>query len=102
MQIIAAKPAQIGSLVVDRPRTSSTTAGEPTAMVSARNPARVPRTTLWELGKVARVAFAKVSEYQARGIVHFHAAIRIDGPEGPATVPPSWATADLVRTALCR
>jgi hypothetical protein len=55
-----------------------------------------------KLGKVARVSFAKVSEYQARGIVHFHAAIRIDGPDGPTTAPPAWATADLIRSALCR
>ncbi|MFF1631310.1 replication initiator, partial [Streptomyces sp. NPDC058272] len=30
----------------------------------------------------ARVSFAKVAEYQKRGAVHFHAVIRIDGPEG--------------------
>jgi len=27
-----------------------------------------------------RVSFAKVAEYQVRGVVHFHAIIRLDGP----------------------
>ena len=43
--------------------------------------------------KVARVSFAKVAEYQARGVIHFHAVIRIDGPDGPDTPPPGWADA---------
>lgn len=30
-----------------------------------------------------RIAFSKVAEFQARGLVHFHAPIRLDGPEGP-------------------
>ena len=29
------------------------------------------------------VSFAKVAEYQRRGVVHFHAVIRLDGPAGP-------------------
>ncbi len=32
-----------------------------------------------------RVSYAKVAEYQRRGVVHFHAVIRLDGPAGPAT-----------------
>ncbi|WP_344016873.1 replication initiator [Kitasatospora atroaurantiaca] len=31
---------------------------------------------------VLRVSFAKVAEYQKRGVVHFHAVIRLDGPDG--------------------
>jgi replication initiator protein RepSA len=34
-----------------------------------------------------RVAFAKVAEFQARGLVHFHAIIRLDGVEDRATAP---------------
>jgi hypothetical protein len=30
--------------------------------------------------KLVRVSFAKVGEYQARGVIHFHAIIRLDGP----------------------
>ena len=52
---------------------------------------------------LVRVSAAKVAEYQKRGAIHFHAVIRLDGPEGPASVPPAWATAplllDTVRTA---
>ncbi|WP_407699533.1 replication initiator [Streptomyces broussonetiae] len=48
----------------------------------------------------ARVSFAKVAEYQKRGAVHFHAVIRIDGPEGGETPPPAWATADLLTDAI--
>ncbi|CAM5716881.1 Replication initiation protein OS=Streptomyces violarus OX=67380 GN=FHS41_006725 PE=4 SV=1 [Streptomyces violarus] len=48
----------------------------------------------------ARVSFAKVAEYQKRGAVHFHAVIRIDGPSGGDTSPPTWATADLLTDAI--
>src|ERR1051326_3360792 len=56
----------------------------------------VPRCHLRDL---VRVSFAKVAEYQARGIVHFHAVVRLDGPDGPATPPPAWATAELIDAA---
>ncbi|SEQ71910.1 hypothetical protein SAMN04487983_1007176 [Streptomyces sp. yr375] len=48
----------------------------------------------------ARVSFAKVAEYQKRGAVHFHAVIRLDGPEGGDTPPPAWATAELLTDAI--
>ncbi|WP_326757103.1 replication initiation protein [Streptomyces hirsutus] len=48
----------------------------------------------------ARVSFAKVAEYQKREAVHFHAVIRIDGPEGGDTPPPAWATAELLTDAI--
>ncbi|MFI0035360.1 replication initiator [Streptomyces mutabilis] len=48
----------------------------------------------------ARVSFAKVAEYQKRGAVHFHAVIRIDGPDGGDTPPPAWATADLLTDSI--
>ena len=34
-----------------------------------------------------RIAYAKVAEFQARGLVHFHAIIRLDGAEDRATAP---------------
>ena len=37
----------------------------------------------------ARLSYAKVAEYQRRGLVHFHAVIRLDGPDGPADPPPA-------------
>ncbi|GLF95985.1 hypothetical protein SYYSPA8_16830 [Streptomyces yaizuensis] len=46
------------------------------------------------------MAFAKVAEYQRRGAVHFHAVIRLDGPDGGHTPPPAWATAELLTDAI--
>ncbi|MEV5973003.1 replication initiator protein RepSA [Streptomyces sp. NPDC051921] len=48
----------------------------------------------------SRVSFGKVAEYQKRGAVHFHAVIRFDGPDGPDTPPPAWATLDLLTDAI--
>lgn len=42
-----------------------------------------------KLSEALRVEYAKVAEYQVRGVVHFHAVIRVDGPEGPCTEPPA-------------
>jgi hypothetical protein len=47
-----------------------------------------------------RLSFGKVAEYQKRGAVHFHAVIRFDGPEGPDTPPPAWATLDLLTDSI--
>ena len=49
-----------------------------------------------------RVSFAKVAEYQRRGVVHFHAIIRLDGPAGPSTTPPAWATLDLLTATIAQ
>ncbi|MFB7374955.1 replication initiator [Streptomyces sp. NPDC056222] len=48
----------------------------------------------------ARVSFAKVAEYQRRGAIHFHAVVRLDGPDGGDTPPPPWATAALLTDAI--
>ncbi|MFD7164913.1 replication initiator [Streptomyces violascens] len=53
-----------------------------------------------EVADHARVSFAKVAEYQKRGAIHFHAVIRLDGPDGGDTPPPPWATADLLTDAI--
>ncbi len=52
--------------------------------------------------RVARVEFAKVAEYQARGVVHFHAVVRLDGAAGPSSPLPSWASFDVLEEAVCR
>ena len=49
-----------------------------------------------EVRRLLRVSAAKVSEYQKRGAVHFHAVLRLDGPDGPDSEPPPWATAELL------
>ena len=62
----------------------------------------VPATRLDE---VATVQYAKVAEYQLRGLVHFHALIRLDGPKTPGGFAPAPTSldastlADLVRRA---
>ncbi|MGS2590558.1 replication initiator [Streptomyces hebeiensis] len=48
----------------------------------------------------ATLSYAKVAEYQKRGQVHFHAVIRLDGPTGPGSTPPAWATVQLLDHAV--
>jgi hypothetical protein len=48
----------------------------------------------------ATVQYAKVAEYQQRGLIHFHALIRLDGPKtdgGFAPAPPGLTAALLAR-----
>lgn len=52
------------------------------------------------LAKVLRLSYAKVAEYQRRGLIHFHAVLRLDGPDGPTTEPPGWATLRALETAI--
>lgn len=52
---------------------------------------RVPRS---KLSGAASVRFAKVAEFQRRGVVHYHAIIRIDGPDGRDSSPPIGCTAE--------
>lgn len=53
-----------------------------------------------QLGDHLRLSYGKVAEYQRRGLVHFHAVVRLDGPAGPDTAPPAWATAELLDHAV--
>lgn len=55
-----------------------------------------------ELRRLATVQYAKVAEFQARGLVHFHALIRLDGPDGPGSPSPldGMALASLVEQAV--
>ncbi|MER5856228.1 replication initiator protein RepSA [Streptomyces sp900105245] len=53
-----------------------------------------------ELPEHLRVSYGKVAEFQKRGALHFHAVIRLDGPEGADTEPPAWATVDLLTDAI--
>ncbi|MFF0066799.1 replication initiator protein RepSA [Streptomyces sp. NPDC005279] len=53
-----------------------------------------------ELKEVARVSYGKVAEFQKRGAVHFHAVVRLDGPDGPEDPPPAWATVQLLTDAI--
>jgi hypothetical protein len=59
--------------------------------------------------RLVRVSFAKVGEYQQRGVIHFHAIIRLDGPpddDQPFPLPlievESGWLADRIREAAGR
>jgi hypothetical protein len=67
-----------------------------------RTLARQAGLTNTALAAQVRVSYAKVAEYQRRGVVHFHVVIRLDGPAGPTTPPPSWATLALLTAAIDR
>lgn len=49
------------------------------------------------LGESASLQYAKVAEFQTRGLVHFHALFRLDGPSGPGS-PSPLDEAELART----
>lgn len=49
------------------------------------------------LGEAASLQYAKVAEFQTRGLVHFHSLFRLDGPSGPGSPSPLDA-AELART----
>ena len=53
-----------------------------------------------EFREHARLSYAKVAEYQRRGLVHFHAVIRLDGPDGPADPPPAGLDLAALRAAI--
>ena len=52
------------------------------------------------LAERVTVQYAKVAEYQQRGIVHFHALIRLDGPKTTDGFAPAPAGADRRRCWL--
>jgi hypothetical protein len=60
------------------------------------------------LKRLARIRYAKVAEYQARGVIHCHAVIRADAAPDPdipddeqrVNPPPAWLTGDLLAQAI--
>ena len=67
-----------------------------------RNFAEMLGVSRSNLTKVLRVEYAKVAEYQTRGVVHFHAVIRLDGPEGPDAHPPIGVDTDVLSEAITK
>jgi replication initiator protein RepSA len=53
-----------------------------------------------QLRAIVRVRYVKVAEYQARGVIHFHAVIRLDAPGEDYQPPPKRFTADLLADAI--
>lgn len=58
--------------------------------------------TATAFGRVGRVSFAKVIEYQRRGVVHLHVVVRLDGREGVSAAPPSEFTVAMLEQAVQR
>lgn len=52
------------------------------------------------MSKILRVSFTKVAEYQQRGLVHYLAVIRFDGPEGSTAPSLACASADILIQAV--
>lgn len=52
------------------------------------------------LRDVVRVRFVKASEFQRRGVVHYHAVIRLDGPVDVGSAPPSRCDAELLELVV--
>ena len=65
-----------------------------------RHLARLAGITQKELFAQLRIRFVKVAEYQARGVVHFHAVIRLDAPGEDYQPPPPAYTHGLLCDAI--
>ena len=65
-----------------------------------RHLARLAGVTQKELRSVLRIRYVKVAEYQARGVVHFHAVIRLDAPGDDYQPSPARYTAAMLCDAI--
>jgi hypothetical protein len=67
-----------------------------------RHLARLTGLTQQRLRALVRVRYVKVAEYQARGVVHFHAVIRLDAPGDDYQPPPARFTTGLLCDAIAQ
>ncbi|WP_184723613.1 replication initiator [Saccharopolyspora phatthalungensis] len=65
-----------------------------------RRLARAAGLTVRDFADHARLSYAKVAEFQRRGIIHLHAVIRLDGPNGAVDTTPAWGTPELLADAV--
>ncbi|MGO9082615.1 MAG: replication initiator [Streptosporangiaceae bacterium] len=65
-----------------------------------RHLARVAGMTQKALRAAVTVRYVKVAEYQARGVVHYHAVIRLDAPGEDYQPPPARFTVALLANAI--
>jgi hypothetical protein len=65
-----------------------------------RRLARLAGVTGKQLRAELRIRFVKVAEYQARGVIHYHAMIRLDAPGEDYAPPPARYTAALLCDAI--
>jgi hypothetical protein len=71
-----------------------------TTTLVVRHLARHLGFTEAEFRRQARLSYGKVAEFQARGLVHFHVVVRLDGPDGPDQSPPEGLTVDALTAAI--
>jgi hypothetical protein len=64
--------------------------------------ARLAGLTQKQLRDLASVRYVKVAEYQARGVIHYHAIIRLDASGATYQPPPSWLDTSLLCDAITR
>ncbi len=57
-----------------------------TMIYAQRQLAAVLGRTQADAGRMVRLSFCRVAEFQRRGVVHLHAVVRADGPDG--SIPP--------------
>lgn len=70
-------------------------------ILNTRAPIDAPQLSQRRLRDHLTVTCAKAAEYQRRGLVHFHAVIRLDGPDPEQlTPPPVWATVQVLEEAI--
>src|SRR5215467_11238610 len=67
-----------------------------------RHLARLTGLTQKRLRALVRVRYVKVAEYQARGVIHFHAVIRLDAPGEDYQPPPARFTTTLLCDAIAQ
>ena len=65
-----------------------------------RHLARLAGMTQKALRAAVRVRYVKVAEYQARGVIHYHAVIRLDAATDGYPPPPGPFTVDLLADAI--
>jgi hypothetical protein len=70
-----------------------------TTIYLGRALARQAGLTVAQFRTLARVSYVKVAEYQARGAVHLHVVVRLDGSDLHSP-PPAWASVELLAAAV--
>jgi hypothetical protein len=71
-----------------------------TTTLMVRHLARQLRLSEAEFRHQARLSYGKVAEFQARGVVHFHVIVRVDGPDGPHQLPSEGLTNETLTAAI--
>lgn len=71
-----------------------------TTIYVLRQLATVLGHTQAETRKMVRLSFCRVAEFQRRGVVHLHAVMRADGPDGPDGTAPPVSAEQLAQAVL--